>query len=95
MISFLLFICSSESGHCSAPPMAIPRLSLLRPTFLQSRDLNFQCVSLHLHVSFLLLQLAELLLEDLSHFCLLGNLLPHLAHLLFSPLMREESQEGE
>lgn len=70
-------------------------IPLLRPTFLQSRHLNFECVPLHLHISLLLLQLVELLLESFSHFCLFGNLLPHLAHLLFSPLTREESQEGE
>lgn len=78
-----------------SPPTPIFRLYLPWRTFLQSRDLNFQRISLHFHISFLLLQLVELLLEDLPHFSLLGNLLPHLAHLLFSPLTREESQEEE
>lgn len=55
-------------------------------TFLQTSDLSFQCLPLHIHISFLILHLVELLLDGFSHLCLFGNLLTHLIHLLFSHL---------
>lgn len=55
-------------------------------TFLQTSDLCFQGLPLHIHISFLILYLVELLLDGFSHLCLFGNFLTQLTHLLLSHL---------
>lgn len=55
-------------------------------TFLQTGDLSFQRLLLHVHISFLILHLVKPLLDGFSHLCLFGNLLAHLVHLFFSHL---------
>lgn len=81
-VKFLLQSCRCQTVTC----LCFMSHKVSSFTFLQTSDLCFQGLPLHIHISFLILYLVELLLDGFSHLCLFGNFLTQLTHLLLSHL---------